>query len=116
MYIRLQVEQKFNEAMEKIAVLTSEKEQLEHIIIRLQDETDTVGEYITLYQYQRAQQRARLDEKERQLQTISRDREELKSKLTQLQSLITGWMNTKDSNCKPTLAEEEEKAKNAGGY
>ena len=26
-----QVEQKFNEAMEKIAVLTSEKEQLEHI-------------------------------------------------------------------------------------
>ena len=101
--------------MEKIAVLTSEKEQLEHIIIRLQDETDTVGEYITLYQYQRAQQRARLDEKERQLQTISRDREELKSKLTQLQSLITGWMNTKDSNYKPILAEEEEKAKNAGG-
>jgi len=114
----LKVEQKFNEAMEKIAVLTSEKEQLEHIIIRLQDETDTVGEYITLYQYQRAQQRARLDEKERQLQTISRDREELKSKLTQLQSLITGWMNTKDSNCKPNILADEkeveqEKAKNA---
>ena len=53
----LKIEQKFNEAMEKIAGLTSEKEQLEHIIVRLQEETDTVGEYITLYQYQRSQQR-----------------------------------------------------------
>ena len=42
----LKVEAKFNEAMEKIATLTSEKEQLEHIVIRLQEETDTVGKKI----------------------------------------------------------------------
>ena len=43
--------------------------------------------------------RERLEEKERQLQTISRDREELKCKLSQLQSLVEGWVNnTKDQN------------------
>ena len=39
-----------------------------------------------------------MEEKERQLQSISRDREELKSKLSQLQSLVKGWVHSKDSN------------------
>ena len=57
-----------------------------------------LGEYITIYQFQRKQQKLRLEEKERQLQSISRDREELKSKLSQLQSLVKGWVHSKDSN------------------
>jgi hypothetical protein len=44
------------------------------VIVQLQEETETVGEYITIYQYQRAQQRRRLEENERQLQIVSRDR------------------------------------------
>ena len=39
----LKLEQKFNSAMEKIAELTSRNEELEHVNIQLQEETETVG-------------------------------------------------------------------------
>ena len=94
----LKLEQKFRQAMGRVAELTAEKEQLEHLIVRLQEETDTVGEYITIYQYQRSQQRLRLDEKEKQLQAVSRDREELKAKLAELQSLVTSFIAQKGSH------------------
>ena len=45
------------------------------------------GEYITIYQYQRQQQKLNLAEKEQQLQALSRDRAELKTKLNELQAL-----------------------------
>jgi hypothetical protein len=64
----------------------------EHVIVQLQEETDTVGEYITIYQYQRQQQRRRLEENERQLQIVSRDKEDLKTKLSQLQLLVTSFV------------------------
>jgi hypothetical protein len=50
------------------------------------------GEYITMYQYQRQQIRKRMEEKENQLAEVSLEREELKSKLSQLQSLVTKYM------------------------
>lgn len=50
------------------------------------------GEYITIYQYQRKQQKLNLAEKERQLQTLSRDRTELKAKLNELQSLLKTFL------------------------
>ena len=62
------------------------------MIVQLQEETETVGEYITIYQYQRQQQRRRLEENERQLQIVSRDKEDLKTKLSQLQSLVTSFV------------------------
>lgn len=40
----LKLEQKFNAAMGQIAALASEKEELEHVNIQLQEETETVGE------------------------------------------------------------------------
>ena len=68
-------------AMEQVATLTLEKEQMEYIIGRLQDETgeniftirefglqpsfaETVGDYVVMYQHQRQQQKLRLQEKE----------------------------------------------------
>ena len=100
----MKVEQKFSQAMQKIAELSAEKEQLEHLIVRLQDETDTVGEYITIYQHQRAKQKEQLQEKEYQLQAVARDREELRSKLTQLQELLTKYMQDRPPVCE--VAEE----------
>ena len=52
----------------------------------------SAGEYITIYQYQRQQIRKRMEEKESQLTAVSLEREELKSKLTRLQSLVTTYM------------------------
>jgi len=57
-----------------------------------------VGEYITIYQYQRQQQRKRLEENERQLLSVSNDREDLKQKLNQLQNLVTSFV--KVTNCR----------------
>ena len=84
----LKLQQKFKKAMQDNVELSTEKEQLEHLVIQLQEETETIGEYITIYQHQRRQQKLNLAEKETQLQSLSRDREELKSKLSQLQLLV----------------------------
>ncbi len=45
-----------------------------------------------MYQYQRQQIRKRMEEKERQLAAVSLEREELKGKLGELQSLVTKFM------------------------
>ena len=107
----MKVEQKFSQAMHQIAELSAEKEQLEHLVVRLQDETDTVGEYITIYQHQRAKQKEQLQEKERQLQAVARDREELKGKLCQLQGLLTEYMaNGNGSNDNAGVCEVAQEA------
>lgn len=109
----LKLEQKFKQAMQRIAELTADKDNLEHLVVRLQEETDTVGEYITIYQYQRSQQKARLEEKEKQLQTVSRDREELKAKLAQLQSLVTSFVGDKTEPDLGQMAAADEVAQEA---
>ena len=88
----LKLQQKFKKAMQDNVELSTEKEQLEHLVVQLQEETDTIGEYITIYQHQRKQQRHNLAEKEAQLQALSRDREELKAKLNELQKLVKHFL------------------------
>ena len=39
----VKLEQKYSEAMQKIAELTSQKDDLEHLTVQLQEETETVG-------------------------------------------------------------------------
>lgn len=38
-----QLEQRFKETMEKVAELTEEKQKLEHLVLQLQNETETIG-------------------------------------------------------------------------
>lgn len=94
----LKLQQKFKKAMQDNVELSTEKEQLEHLVIQLQDETDTIGEYITIYQHQRQQQRLSLAEKEAQLHALSRDREELKNKLNELQFLVKHFLKQEKGN------------------
>ena len=72
--------------MERVAQLSTDKEQMEHLVTQLQDQI--VGDYINIYQHQRKQQRMRMEEKDLQLRQLGKDREELTSKLDQLQTLI----------------------------
>ena len=53
--------------MEKLAELSSDKEQLEHLVERLQEETDIIGDYVIMYQHQRKQQRIKIQEKEQEV-------------------------------------------------
>ena len=84
-----QLEHRFMLAMEQLAELSSDKEQLEHLVERLQDETETIGDYVIMYQHQRKLHRTKIQEKEEQVQQLAKDRAELLGKLQQLQAMVT---------------------------
>ncbi|KAK4880543.1 hypothetical protein RN001_008689 [Aquatica leii] len=82
------LEEKFTRTMADIANLTEEKQRLEHIVTQLQDETETIGEYIALYQHQRGILQQRTQEKDNQLKRLAYDRENVKKKLDTLNELV----------------------------
>lgn len=79
---------RFKRTMNEIADLTEEKQRLEHLVLQLQSETETIGEYIALYQTQRRLLKRREVEKDTQLHRIAADREEMRDKLKQLNGLV----------------------------
>ncbi|XP_042898392.1 golgin subfamily A member 2 isoform X2 [Parasteatoda tepidariorum] len=83
-----QLEERFKQTMSKIAELSDERQQLEHLVLQLQGETDTIGDYIALYQIQRGLMRKRASEKDDYIAQLARDREDLKAKLGELQNLV----------------------------
>lgn len=70
--------------------------------MQLQSETETIGEYIALYQTQRRLLKQRELEKDIQLHRIAADRTDMKEKLKQLNGLVEllliqkGFTNTKE--------------------
>lgn len=62
-----QLEEKFTKTMQEIADLEDEKQRLEHLVMQLQDETETIGEYVTLYQHQRGILKQRALERDMQV-------------------------------------------------
>lgn len=96
------LQDRFRRTMNEIADLTEEKQRLEHLVMQLQSETETIGEYIALYQTQRRLLKQRELEKDIQLHRIAADRTEMKEKLKQLNGLVEllliqkGFNNTKE--------------------
>lgn len=82
------LQERFTKTMSEIADLTDEKQRLEHLVIQLQGETETIGEYIALYQSQRKLLKQKEIEKDIQVQKITADREDMKDKLLKLNSLV----------------------------
>ncbi|XP_041330915.1 golgin subfamily A member 2 isoform X7 [Pyrgilauda ruficollis] len=83
---KLQV--RFTELIREKADLKERLEELEHRCIQLSGETDTIGEYIALYQSQRAILKQRHQEKEEYISRLAQDKEEMKMKLLELQDLV----------------------------
>ncbi|KAL9826620.1 golgin subfamily A member 2 isoform 5-T5 [Geothlypis trichas] len=79
---------RFTELMHEKADLKERLEELEHRCIQLSGETDTIGEYIALYQSQRAILKQRHQEKEEYISRLAQDKEEMKMKLLELQDLV----------------------------
>lgn len=94
-----QLEKRFITAMNRVAALSSDKEQLEHLVTRLQDETETITDYIIMYQHQRKQQKIKIQEKDIQLQQLSTDKEKLQTKLADLHGLVDRLVNDKQEPC-----------------
>lgn len=82
------LQERFTRTMTEVANLTEEKLRLEHLVMQLQGETETIGEYITLYQQQRRLLKQREVEKDVQVQQIICDKEIMKDKLSQLNRLV----------------------------
>ncbi|XP_032682867.1 golgin subfamily A member 2-like [Odontomachus brunneus] len=83
------LEKKFKEAMEKVAELTDEKQKLEHLVLQLQGETETIGEYITLYQKQREILRNKWKEREETFRQLVEQCHQQQEQLHKLKILIT---------------------------
>ncbi|XP_037348356.2 golgin subfamily A member 2, partial [Talpa occidentalis] len=79
---------RFTELMQEKVDLKERVEELEHRCIQLSGETDTIGEYIALYQNQRAVMREKHREKEEYISRLAQDKEEMKVKLLELQELV----------------------------
>lgn len=94
------LEDRFTRTMKEVADLTDEKQRLEHLVLQLQGETETIGEYIALYQVQRTLLRQRAQEKDEQLSKLSKDREEMRNKLSELTKLVQQLLAEKESLCK----------------
>ncbi|KYQ60610.1 Golgin subfamily A member 2 [Trachymyrmex zeteki] len=116
------LENRFKETMEKVAELTDEKQKLEHLVLQLQGETETIGEYITLYQKQRAILGERWKEREQTFRQLVEQRNQQQEQLHKLKVLVTDLfkkhpetlINSTEMNCHkdtnadtPTLPENE---------
>ncbi|KAM9307259.1 golgin subfamily A member 2 isoform 2-T2 [Pholidichthys leucotaenia] len=82
------LQQRFTSLMLEKADLKERVEELEHRCIQLSGETDTIGEYIALYQSQRAIMKQKHQEKEQYISMLAQDKEEMKAKLSELQDLV----------------------------
>lgn len=90
------LQSRFLEVMQEKVELKERVEELEHCCIQLSGETDTIGEYIALYQNQRAVLKARHLEKEEYINRLAQDKEEMKVKLLELQELVLRLVNERN--------------------
>uniref|UniRef100_A0A336KBF9 CSON003964 protein n=1 Tax=Culicoides sonorensis TaxID=179676 RepID=A0A336KBF9_CULSO len=89
---------RFRQTMNQMAELSEEKQNLEHLVTQLQFETETIGEYITLYQNQRRQLKQKDLERDNQLRKLAIDRENMRQKLLELNVLIEQLLIEKKRN------------------
>ncbi|GAV00217.1 hypothetical protein RvY_11099 [Ramazzottius varieornatus] len=86
------LEHKFIAAMKQNADLSEHIDQLEHVIMQLQGETETIGDYIALYQNQRNLQRQRDLQKNAQIASLQLQHQQLKDKVAKLHGLLEELM------------------------
>ncbi|XP_018007043.1 golgin subfamily A member 2 [Hyalella azteca] len=79
---------RFQRAMKQVAELTEENQRLEVTMEQLQLENDTIGDYITIYQFKRGVMSQQMREKDLELDRLRGDRQTLVEKLAELQKLI----------------------------
>ncbi|XP_035792391.1 golgin subfamily A member 2-like [Anopheles albimanus] len=89
---------RFKRTMMEVAELTEERQRLEHLVMQLQGETETIGEYITLYQQQRRMLKQKDMERDLQLQQLADDREMMKLKLKELNYLVHRLVHEQQAN------------------
>ncbi|XP_022085282.1 golgin subfamily A member 2-like [Acanthaster planci] len=82
------LQDRFASVMREKAELSERCQELEHINLQLSGETETIGEYISLYHSQRDMMKRRQEERERFVVSLAKEKEEMQQKLNQLQNLM----------------------------
>ncbi|XP_014669629.1 PREDICTED: golgin subfamily A member 2-like isoform X2 [Priapulus caudatus] len=82
------LQERFIRAMQENADMQDRNQQMEHLIMQLQGETDTIGEYISLYHAQREKMKDRARRKDELLALLAQEKTLTQEKLGQLQALV----------------------------
>ncbi|XP_072936505.1 uncharacterized protein [Epargyreus clarus] len=90
------LQERFMNIMDQVANLSDEKHRLEHIILQLQTETDTICEYVALYQQQRSLLKKRDEERSAQIKSFQIECDEVKRNLEELSYLFLKLAQDKD--------------------
>ncbi|KAJ8726304.1 hypothetical protein PYW07_001002 [Mythimna separata] len=92
----MKLQDRFLKIMGEVADLSDEKHRLEHIILQLQNETDTICEYVALYQQQRSLLKRRDEERGAQLKIFQQECGKLKRELEELAGLLARFAEDKE--------------------
>lgn len=90
------LQERFLKIMGEVADLSDEKHRLEHIILQLQNETDTICEYVALYQQQRSLLKRRDEERSAQLKVFQQECGKLKCELEELSGILARFADDKE--------------------
>ena len=74
--------------MRQNAELEDKASRLEHVVEQLEGETETIGDYITLYHAQRKSLKTRSEEKDAQIVALVREKQFMQDRVGELQRLI----------------------------
>lgn len=91
----LKLQDRFLKIMGEVADLSDEKHRLEHIILQLQNETETICEYVALYQQQRSLLKRRDEERSAQLKVFQQECGKLQSELEELTGILARFADDK---------------------
>merc|ERR1719427_172279 len=80
----MQLQKRYKKAMDSKAQYADRIELLEHTNIKLENETETIGEYIQLYQAQRAALKKKHEDKDHVIKQLSDEHQRMQAKVTQL--------------------------------
>ncbi|XP_063838846.1 golgin subfamily A member 2-like [Ostrinia nubilalis] len=92
----IKLQERFLKIMGEVADLSDEKHNLEHIILQLQNETDTICEYVALYQQQRSLLKKRDEERNAQIKLFQIECDRLKTQLEELSRIILKFAEDKE--------------------
>ncbi|XP_072014728.1 golgin subfamily A member 2-like [Amphiura filiformis] len=86
---------RFTQVMREKADIIDRCQELEHQNLQLAGETETIGEYITLYHNQRDMMKRRQEDRERYVAMLANEKEDMQAKLEQLQNLVMQLLQEK---------------------
>uniref|UniRef100_A0A2K6F121 Golgin subfamily A conserved domain-containing protein n=1 Tax=Propithecus coquereli TaxID=379532 RepID=A0A2K6F121_PROCO len=92
------LQNRFVALMQEKVDLKEQVDELEHRCVQLAGETETIGEYVILYQYQKAALKKQQHENEEYVRQMAREKEDMKAKMLELQGLMMQLLNQRDKD------------------